>query len=98
MLTRTSRREHITPILKSLHWLLVSFCFCIDFKIILPVIKALHGLAPADLSDMFVMYEPGWPLWSSESFSCFKVRDKKLLVQQLFDFMLTAFGTGNLRI
>lgn len=48
------------PILKSLHWLLVSFCFCIDFKILLAVIKALHGLAPADLADMFVMYEPGW--------------------------------------
>ncbi|XP_041807510.1 uncharacterized protein LOC121616777 isoform X2 [Chelmon rostratus] len=41
-LTNTSRRQHITPVLFSLHWLPVSFR--IDFKILLFVFKALNGL------------------------------------------------------
>ena len=43
VLTKTKKRAHITPILKSLHWLPVSFR--IDFKILLLVFKALNGLA-----------------------------------------------------
>ncbi len=35
---------YITPILRSLHWLPVSFCA--DFKILMLTYKALHGLAP----------------------------------------------------
>ncbi|KAF7654141.1 hypothetical protein LDENG_00073460, partial [Lucifuga dentata] len=49
-----TRREHITPILKSSHWLPVSFR--IDFKMILLVYKALHGLAPGYLSEIFVSF------------------------------------------
>ena len=56
-------KEHITPILKSLYWFPVSWC--IDFKILLLVVKALHGFAPIDSSDMFPMYEPGQPCRSS---------------------------------
>ena len=36
--------EHITPILKDLHWLPVKER--IDFKILLLTFKALHGMAP----------------------------------------------------
>ena len=35
VLTKTRGRDHITPVLKSLHWLPV--CFRIDFKVILLV-------------------------------------------------------------
>ncbi len=41
LLTRTKKRDHITPILAALHWLPVSFR--IDFKIVLLVFKALKG-------------------------------------------------------
>lgn len=44
LLTGTRKREHITPVLASLHWLPVKFR--IDFKILLYVFKALHGCAP----------------------------------------------------
>ena len=44
VLTKTRMREHITPVLASLHWLPVVFR--IDFKILLLVYKALNGMAP----------------------------------------------------
>uniref|UniRef100_A0A3B3D471 Reverse transcriptase domain-containing protein n=1 Tax=Oryzias melastigma TaxID=30732 RepID=A0A3B3D471_ORYME len=50
VLTRTRRRAHIAPILKSLHWLPISFR--IDFKILLMVFKCLNGQAPSYLSDL----------------------------------------------
>ena len=44
MLTRTKRSEHITPILRSLHWLPVIYR--IEFKALLLVFKALKGIGP----------------------------------------------------
>ncbi len=61
----TKRRAHIMPILKSLHRLPVSFH--IDFKILLLVYMALHGLAPDYLSEMLLVYEPGRRLKSTGS-------------------------------
>ncbi len=44
LLTGTRKHEHITPVLASLHWLLVKFR--VYFKILLFVFIALHGCAP----------------------------------------------------
>ena len=44
LLPGTRRREPITPILASLHWLPVLSR--IEFKVVLFVFKALNGLAP----------------------------------------------------
>ena len=41
LITRTGRREHITPVLRELHWLPVRQR--IDFKLAVLVYKALHG-------------------------------------------------------
>ncbi len=65
MLTRTRKRAHITPILKSLHWLPV--CFRIDFKILLLVSKTLNGLGPTYLLDLLLAHEPSRSLRSSGS-------------------------------
>ena len=65
VLTKTKKRAHITPILKSLHWLPVSFR--IDFKVILLVFKSLNGTAPAYLSTMISKYEPERLLRSSDT-------------------------------
>jgi len=43
------RRDHITPVLRDLHWLPVGRR--IDFKLALLVYKSLHGLTPSYLSD-----------------------------------------------
>ncbi len=56
LLTGAKKREHITPILASLHWLPVNFR--IDFKILLFVFKALNGLAPQYIKDLIQIYTP----------------------------------------
>ena len=63
VLTKTRGRAHITPVLKSLHWLPV--CFRIDFKVLLLVFKCLNGLGPSYLSDLLLSYQPSRILRSS---------------------------------
>ena len=56
LLTATSRYEHVTPVLRSLHWLSVSAR--IDFKILLLVFKVLNGLGPLYLSELLRPHIP----------------------------------------
>ncbi len=63
VLTKTKKVDHITPVLRSLHWLPV--CQRIDFKILLLVYKELNGLGPKYISDLLLRYEPSRPLRSS---------------------------------
>ncbi|KAE8289426.1 hypothetical protein D5F01_LYC11126 [Larimichthys crocea] len=65
VLTRTKRSEHITPVLKSLHWLPVSHR--IDFKVLLLVNKSLNGLGPQYINDMLAEYRPSRALRSTDS-------------------------------
>ncbi len=46
VLKGTHKREHITPILASLHWFPVNFRIRPNFKILLFVLKSLNGMAP----------------------------------------------------
>jgi len=50
MLTGTRKREHISPVLSSLHWLPVKQR--IEFKVLLFAYKGLHGLGPPYISDL----------------------------------------------
>ena len=59
----TSNPQHITPVLKTLHWLPVSYR--IRFKILLLTYKCLNGLAPGYLSLLVVPYRPTRVLRSS---------------------------------
>ncbi len=56
ILTRTRKRDHISPILASLHWLPVKSR--IEFKILLLTYKALNGQAPSYLKELIVPYYP----------------------------------------
>ncbi len=47
--TRTRKSEHITPVLRSLHWLLGTFR--IDFKVVLLFYKSLNGLGHKYIAD-----------------------------------------------
>ena len=62
LLTGTRKREHITPVLASLHWLPVKFR--IDFKILLYVFKAL----PQYICDLLTPYPTPRSLRSSNQF------------------------------
>ena len=46
----TKKHDHITPVLKKLHWLPVSFR--IEYKILLLCFKALHSVAPQYLCEL----------------------------------------------
>ena len=51
-----SKFDHITPVLIDLHWLPIVFrC---QYKTLLYVFKALHGLAPIYLSELIQAYTP----------------------------------------
>ena len=50
LITLTRKRDHITPVLKELHWLPVDFR--IQYKLLLFVFKALNGLAPHYITDL----------------------------------------------
>ncbi len=55
-LKRQRKFDHVTPILKSLHWLPVHLR--IEFKILLYVFKSINNLAPSYLSDQLYPYNP----------------------------------------
>ena len=54
--------DHITPVLKDLHWLPVEQR--IKYKVLLLTYKALHGKAPAYISQLLSVYTPTRPLRS----------------------------------
>ncbi|MDF4341033.1 reverse transcriptase family protein [Vibrio parahaemolyticus] len=56
VLTGTKKRDHISPVLASLHWLPVKSR--IEFKILLLTYKALNGQAPSYLRELIVPYYP----------------------------------------
>ena len=50
LVSNTHKFDHISPVLRQLHWLPVKFR--VDFKILLLTFKALHGLAPKYICDL----------------------------------------------
>uniref|UniRef100_A0A8C5HZV2 Reverse transcriptase domain-containing protein n=1 Tax=Gouania willdenowi TaxID=441366 RepID=A0A8C5HZV2_GOUWI len=63
LLTRTCRRAHITPILKTLHWLPVIYRM--NFKILVLTFRALHGQAPEYIEGLIQPYVSNRSLRSS---------------------------------
>ncbi len=56
--------DHVTPILKSLHWLPSEAR--VHYKILCLTYKALNDLAPEYLCDAITQYQPAHSLHSSE--------------------------------
>ena len=64
VLTKTRKYDHITPVLKDLHWLPVRER--IQYKILLLTWKSLHDVAPPYLKDLLIPYTPARDLRSSD--------------------------------
>jgi len=64
LLTRTKRRESITPVLCILHWLPVGFR--VKFKVSLIVFKCLNSMGPSYLSELLQPYTPPRALRSAD--------------------------------
>ena len=65
LLTFTRKTAHITPVLKSLHWLPVLKR--IQFKILMLVHRAIHNMSPEYIIDSILEYNPPRTLRSSSS-------------------------------
>ena len=63
ILTRTKKHEHISPVIKSLHWLSISKR--IELKILTLTYKCIHDQAPTYLKDLIKEYEPSRTLRSA---------------------------------
>ena len=63
LVVNARRHDHITPVLRDLHWLPVEQRIIV--KILLFSFKALNGLAPSYLSDLVKFYVPERDLRSS---------------------------------
>ena len=53
---KLSKYDHVTPLLKELHWL--PIVHWISFKICILMFKCIHGLAPRYLSDLVILPHP----------------------------------------
>ena len=82
IVSNTHRFDHITPVLRQLHWLPVSHR--IHFKILLLTFKALHGLSPKYIQDLV----------SIRKVSSYKLRsgNNGIFLDYPSGKMLTAFG------
>ncbi len=56
MVALVKKRDHISPVLRRLHWLPVKHR--ITFKVLLLTYKALHGLAPCYITELLQRYIP----------------------------------------
>ena len=65
LVVRCGRRDHITPVLKKLHWLPVKQR--VTYKIILLTFRALNGLAPIYIVDMLHRHRPTRALRSADN-------------------------------
>lgn len=65
LITRTRKREHITPVLRDLHWLPVEYR--IQYKLLTYVFKALKGDSPQYLQEIVTPYNPTRTLRSSSN-------------------------------
>lgn len=63
MVMRKGKREHVTPLLKQLHWLPIKHR--IEYKINLMTFKALKGDAPTYITELLEVYQPTRSLRSS---------------------------------
>ena len=74
LITLTSRFEHISPILKQLHWLPIHKRY--QFKILVFVYKALHTAAPSYQCELLNWYQPPRPLRSTSTTSLVPNKNK----------------------
>ena len=96
ILTKARKFDHITPILKDLHWLPVRER--INFKLLLLTWKAINGLAPSYISNLLVPYKPVRALRSSDKHLLTVPRILLHLEIVHFQLLLLLFGIHYLLI
>jgi len=82
LITRTSRRSHITPILKELHWLPIQQR--IQYKLLVLTFKALHDEAPAYIKNLLQVYKPNRNLRSQNTTALVVPKTRKVCGDRSF--------------
>ena len=82
IVTRCNKYEHITPVLKSLHWLPIEQR--IVYKILLLTYKSLHDEVPAHLSELLPIHVSCRQLRSSQSVTLKQVKSKSKFSERAF--------------
>ena len=82
LVMRKRKRDHVTPLMKHLHWLPVRKR--IDYKILLLTYKALNGEAPVYLSELLQPYEPPRTLRSADQLRLTEKRTVSTLGDRAF--------------
>ena len=75
ILTRTRKYDHISSILRDLHWLPIRDR--IDFKVLMLAYKCLNGLAPSYLAELLTLYIPGRPTRSADNYDLVVPRTRR---------------------
>ena len=90
IVTRTKIGDHITPVLKSLHWLpVVQRC---AFKTALLTFKVIHGLAPSYLCELIRYHSTSRDLRSINDVMLDVPKSKSCIGSHAFVFLLQNFG------
>jgi hypothetical protein len=84
LITRRKKYDHVTPILKELHWLPIESR--IVYKIALLVYKCLHSQGPAYLSDLLTLYQPSRALRSSSALALVVPRTRLTYGSRAFSY------------
>ena len=82
IVTLSKKYSHITPILKSLHWLPVEQR--IHYKILLQTFKSLHGMAPDYLVGLLSVHQPSRQLRSSSAITLKHFSSKSKFSERAF--------------
>ncbi len=97
VLTHTSARHHITPVLQQLHWLPVQSR--IEFKTQILTYKAVHRQAPDYICNLVTLSTPSRSLRSAGCLSLYQPHCKlKTMGGGLFLIMGLSYGTDYLRL
>lgn len=93
LITRTGRREEMTPVREQLHWLPVrQRC---QYKILMYTYKCLHDRAPPYLQELVVPYQPARSLRSeSASLLCEPRTRTKIYGHRRFDSISARLWNG----
>ena len=76
VITRKKKSDHVTPILRELHWLPIAQR--IVFKLLLLTFKVLNGKGPAYILDLLQPYQPSRTLRSSSDHLILVIPKSKL--------------------
>lgn len=92
LVTRTSVKHSITPILKGLHWLPVT---CrISYKVLVTAFKCIHGLAPTYLSQLLTVRDRDSRLRGADAIALHQPLARKSVGMQAFGHVAPILWNG----